>query len=211
MRIFRRTLTVVAVAAAGTLTFALPASAHTPRFEASCDDVTITLTQFSDKGPNTVHISRDGQDLGGKLSPVTFGASTTIVVPEAWDKDTVTYRVSWERGDLADDFTNHGKRFFEDTLTKPENCDTKPAPPVTTKTATPPATSPAAPVKEVAPPPTHTATPSPTPTQAVEASKLANTGAGNTVPLLVVGAVLVAGGGALTYVTRRRRGHSASS
>ena len=213
MPIFRRTLTVAAVTAVGTFAFALPAWAHTPDFQASCDDVTINLTQFSADGPNTVHISRDGQDLGGNLSPTTFGASTTIVVPEDWDKDTVTYRVSWEQGDLADDFDNNGKFFFEDTLTKPGDCekDNPPAndnppednPPTDTETTTPAK----APATTTAAPPTT----SPAPVAAVNADKLANTGAGNTVPLLVVGTVLVAGGVGLTFMTRRRRSSNASS
>jgi LPXTG-motif cell wall-anchored protein len=212
--IVRRALTVAAVTAASTVAFAIPAWAHTPDFTASCDEVTIHLSQFSTTGPNgatnTVHVLRNGQELAAPLSPVTFGRETTITVPETWDEDTVTYRVQWSAGELSDNFTAYGKYYFEDTLTKPGDCaqvpPTSEAPsPAPTETTAPTETPKAPSTSPAVAPATTAPAPSPSATAEVQGSRLANTGAGNTVPLAVVGSALLAAGVGLTLFTRRRR------
>lgn len=221
MPIIRRALTVTAVTAASTAAFALPAWAHTASFTPHCHDVTIDLSAFRTDGrngpTNTVHILRNDQELGPDKSPVPFGQSTSIVIPEAWDKDTVTYRVLWSPGELSDDFVTRDRHtYFEKTLTKPENCEEQPPgddnPPPADDHTQPAGDHPSPAAPSTTPASVAPATPAPTTSApAVEGSRLANTGAGNTVPLAIVGTVLVAGGVGLTLVTRRRRSARGSS
>lgn len=207
MPIIRRALTVAAVTAVGTLAFALPAWAHSGTFKPACDNIGVNLTNFADHGQinhgkNTVHILSNGTEIAG-LSPVTFqGSSDEVTIPEDWSDSPVTITVTWSADEVADGFVPK-QPITSQPLTKPDNC----------KPETPPASPPAKPKPPAQPvsAPTTSAAPSPTPSPAVEAAKLANTGAGNTVPLLVVGTVLVAGGVGLTFVTRRRRSGSTSS
>lgn len=197
MPIIRRALTVAAVTAVGTLAFALPAWAHTGSFDRVCGHVTMDLTAFGD-GSNTVHVFRNGVEL----KTVTFTGKTDHETFDEVNTGTVTYKAEW----FANETSDHNASSTQKEMGPPTGCDTKPAPPSDTTTATPTNT-----VSAPKPPATKSATPSPTPSPAVEAAKLANTGAGNTVPLLVIGTVLVAGGVGLTFVTRRRRSGSTSS
>ena len=211
MPIFRRTLTVAAVTAVGTFAFALPAWAHSANFDRDCGEVTLTLNDNFPAGTYTIDLFRDGTQFDEfRYTPGTD--SPTKTYPES-NEGTITYKLTWVNGN------DHG----QSTATKsaPENCapaeDNPPAddnppgdnenPPAEDNPPTETETTPAkAPATTTAAP----ATPSPAPV-AVNADKLANTGAGNTVPLLVVGTVLVAGGVGLTFMTRRRRSGSASS
>ncbi|HEX5496441.1 MAG TPA: LPXTG cell wall anchor domain-containing protein [Mycobacteriales bacterium] len=200
MHTFRRTLTVAAVTAVGTLTFALPAWANHGEFTATCDHVTLSLEEF----PSTdvvVHVTRNGKSL----PDVTVSGHTSVDFDETYPDGTEQYLATWMLPGSKEVHTAP-KDGTPAAMSKPPTCkpDTPP-PPTDTATATPSATpSSAAPVSSPIPP-------SPTPSPKVEAAKLANTGAGNTVPLLLIGTVLVAGGVALTVVTRRRHGGSTSS
>lgn len=200
MHTFRRTLTVAAVAAVGTLTFALPAWAHTATFTRDCTQVHLHLEKFqaSQDTPNMVDVFRDGT----KIDTVTFNTTTADKDYAQTPDQAVTYEAKW-------DHTGPDRASGDEKMTLQPVADCKPAtPPASpTDTATPtPSATPSSTAPVSSPVPA-----SPTPSPKVEGAKLANTGAGNSVPLLVIGTVLVAGGVALTFVTRRRRSGSTSS
>ncbi len=213
MPIFRRTLTVAAVTAVGTFAFALPAWAHTVDFSRDCGELTLTLNDNFPAGTYDITVFRNGEDVDE--FEYTSPTDPRVVTYDESNEEGISYHLTWTNQDNPKDTSTTD----DVTPDAPKNCnednpsegDNPPGdndnPPAEDNPSTDTETTPAkAPATTTAAP----ATTSPAPV-AVNADKLANTGAGNTVPLLVVGTVLVAGGVGLTFMTRRRHSGNASS
>ncbi|MGW4893870.1 LAETG motif-containing sortase-dependent surface protein [Kitasatospora sp. NPDC004240] len=214
-----RTAALAGTAAAAVLlplALATGASAHTPKWQVTCDKVSIDLTNYSDaKGvKNSVSLTIDGQKV---LDQHEFGKSyqATFPVKDHNAPITATFVVTTTEDPKNSDWNKTETKTIEVCHTPtptPTPTPTKtPTPtPTTTTTATPsptatPTTSPSATPSRTPSPtvsPAHSATPS--------APALAQTGSSDSTPLIAaVGGGVVLLGGALVLVARKRRGGDA--
>ncbi|KOU04008.1 MULTISPECIES: LAETG motif-containing sortase-dependent surface protein [Streptomyces] len=172
-----------------------PAAAHTPTWAVTCSEVTVDLTNYTAGVPNTVTVTVDGKDL---LPTETFGREfhKKLTLPEHDEPVTVRLVVKDAEGD--------GKYSIDKTETA-EVCEkpsptpptpTQPAPSETTGTPEPSAT-PSEEPSESAP-----AVPAPSPSS----PNLAETGSSSSTPVIggAAVAVLLAGGGIMWSVRKRR-------
>lgn len=182
-----------------------PAAAHTPTWAVTCSEVTVDLTDYTSDVPNTVTVSADGKDL---LPTETFGREfhRKLTLPEHDKPMTVRLVVKDADGD--------GKHSI-DTSKTAEVCDEEPSPTPPAPTPTEPAPSESAPSKTPsAETPEPSATPSEQPSESAPAGPapsasspgLAETGSSSTTPVIggAAVAVLLAGGGILWAVRKRR-------
>ncbi|MET9929153.1 MULTISPECIES: LAETG motif-containing sortase-dependent surface protein [unclassified Streptomyces] len=162
-----------------------PAAAHTSTWAVTCDEVTIGLKYYTPNVPNTVTVTVDGKEL---LPTETFGKefSKKFTLPEHSEQLTVRLVVK--------DGSKGGQHSFEDEKTA-EVCEGEENP-------TPPTEpTPAEPTPEE-PTPTEPAVPAPS----ESSPPLAETGSSSTTPVIggAALAVLLAGGGILWAVRKRR-------
>lgn len=184
---------------------AAPASAHTPKWDVNCSEVTfVNLTAYNGRVENTVTITVDGKDL---LPTETFGSELHkehLTLPP--HTSAVEVSIVVKAGD--------GQQFsFSDTKSAPA-CEG--APPQTPESPVQSETPSATPTTE-SPAPSESPTvdasssasdaaPSPAGGESSPAADLAETGASSSTPLLAGGAAvaLLAGGG-LLFANRKRR------
>ncbi|EGE39827.1 LAETG motif-containing sortase-dependent surface protein [Streptomyces griseus] len=179
-----------------------PAAAHTPTWAVTCSEVTVDLTNYTSDVPNTVTITVDGQDL---LPTETFGREfhKKLTLPEHDEPVTVRLVVKDADGD--------GKHSVDDEKTA-DVCDEEPSP-----TPTPTESVPGEPTPSETPStgtPEPSATPSGQPSESAPAvpapspssPDLAETGSSSSTPIIggAAVAVLLAGGGILWAVRKRR-------
>ncbi|WNF30984.1 LAETG motif-containing sortase-dependent surface protein [Streptomyces sp. C11-1] len=177
-----------------------PATAHTPAWAVTCSEVSIDLTNYTSDVPNTVTVSVDGKDL---LPTETFGSEfhRKLTLPEH-DKP-VTVRL------VVKDADGDGEHSIDKTKTAavcgessvPTPSESTPSEPVPSETA-------------VTEPPAPSATPSAEPSESAPAAPapspgspdLAETGSSSATPVIggAAVAVLLAGGGILWAVRKRR-------
>ncbi|MFJ9112540.1 LAETG motif-containing sortase-dependent surface protein [Streptomyces sp. NPDC102283] len=174
-----------------------PAAAHTPTWAVTCSEVTVDLIDYTSSVPNTVTVMVDGKDL---LPTETFGREfhEKLTLPE--HDEPVTVRL------VVKDADGEGKHSIDETKTA-EVCDEKPSPTPTEPTPTPsetpstgapePSATPSEQPSESAP-----AVPAPSPSS----PDLAETGSSSSTPVIggAAVAVLLAGGGILWAVRKRR-------
>ncbi|MFD4023355.1 LAETG motif-containing sortase-dependent surface protein [Streptomyces sp. NPDC058576] len=172
-----------------------PAAAHTPTWAVTCSEVTVDLTNYTSDVPNTVTITVDGKDL---LPTETFGREfhKKLALPEHDKPVTVRLVVKDAEGD--------GRHSIDKTETaevcdeEPSSPPTEPTPSETPSTGTPePSATPSEQPSESAP-----AVPAPSPSS----PDLAETGSSSSTPVIggAAVAVLLAGGGILWAVRKRR-------
>ncbi|MEI7029975.1 LAETG motif-containing sortase-dependent surface protein [Streptomyces pratensis] len=192
------------VGLAGGVIAAGPAAAHTPTWAVTCSEVSIDLTDYTSGVPNTVTVSVDGKDL---LPTETFDREfhKKLTLPEH-DKP-VSVRL------VVKDAGAGGKHSIEETRTA-EVCEEEetPTPTPTPSVSTPGEPTPSEPPATEAPEPS--ATPSEKPSQSAPAvpapspstPDLAETGSSSATPVIggAAVAVLLAGGGILWAVRKRR-------
>ncbi|MFI8437242.1 LAETG motif-containing sortase-dependent surface protein [Streptomyces sp. NPDC079020] len=177
-----------------------PAAAHTPTWVVTCSDVSVDLTNYTSSVANTVTVTVDGKDL---LPTETFGREfhKKLTLP-AHDKE-VTVRLivkdGGEGGKFSRDLTETAP-VCEDETPKPTPSETKPTEPPVTSTPEPSST-PSEKPSESAP-----AVPAPSP----GSPDLAETGSSSATPVIggAAVAVLLAGGGILWAVRKRRTAQS---
>ncbi|MFH8435694.1 LAETG motif-containing sortase-dependent surface protein [Streptomyces sp. NPDC018007] len=175
-----------------------PAAAHTPTWDVTCSEVTVDLTNYTDGVPNTVTVTVDGKDL---LPTETFGREfhKKLTLPEHDQPVTVRLVVKDADGD--------GKHSIDRTKTA-EVCEEEPSP-------TPPQPTPSEPApSQSTGTPEPSATPSEQPSESAPAvpapspssPDLAETGSSSSTPIIggAALAVLLAGGGILWAVRKRR-------
>ncbi|MFB6668411.1 LAETG motif-containing sortase-dependent surface protein [Streptomyces parvus] len=178
-----------------------PAVAHTPTWAVTCSEVTVDLTNYTSDVPNTVTVSVDGKDL---LPTETFGREfhKKLALPDH-DKP-VTVRL------VVKDADGDGKHSIDQTKTA-EVCEGEPSPTPTEPSPSEPAPSEPAPSET---PSTGTPEPSDEPSESAPAvpapspssPDLAETGSSSSTPVIggAAVAVLLAGGGILWAVRKRR-------
>ncbi|MFQ6853625.1 LAETG motif-containing sortase-dependent surface protein [Streptomyces sp. 35M1] len=178
-----------------------PAVAHTPTWAVTCSEVTVDLTNYTSDVPNTVTVSVDGKDL---LPTETFGREfhKKLALPDH-DKP-VTVRL------VVKDADGDGKHSIDQTKTA-EVCEGEPSPTPTEPSPSEPAPSEPAPSQT---PSTGTPEPSDEPSESAPAvpapspssPDLAETGSSSSTPVIggAAVAVLLAGGGILWAVRKRR-------
>ncbi|MDX8030741.1 LPXTG cell wall anchor domain-containing protein [Lentzea sp. BCCO 10_0856] len=195
---------VTATATLVSLALATPASAHTPKVEAYCDQnakvtvLKVTLTQYAGGNKNTVLV----KDGGTELQPTkNFSESWS----KTWDKLDATVDHNFVVEVNASDTTPKKSYDFDwDKLVK--SCVTK-APPSSTKPQEP--TQPGVPTQPEVPsssvtPPSSSTPAAPAPGGSTPEPPLAATGA-SPLWLLLSGLGLVgAGAGTLLFLRRRR-------
>ncbi|MBT2897669.1 MULTISPECIES: LAETG motif-containing sortase-dependent surface protein [unclassified Streptomyces] len=179
-----------------------PAAAHTPTWAVTCSEVTVDLTNYTSDVPNTVTVTVDGKGL---LPTETFGREfhKKLTLPE--HDEPVTVRLVVKDGD------GEGKHSIDETKTA-EVCDEEPTP-----TPTPTESVPGEPTPSETPStgtPEPSATPSEQPSESAPAvpapspssPDLAETGSSSSTPVIggAALAVLLAGGGILWAVRKRR-------
>ncbi|MFC8694850.1 LAETG motif-containing sortase-dependent surface protein [Streptomyces parvus] len=178
-----------------------PAVAHTPTWAVTCSEVTVDLTNYTSDVPNTVTVSVDGKDL---LPTETFGREfhKKLALPDH-DKP-VTVRL------VVKDADGEGKHSIDQAKTA-EVCEGEPSPTPTEPSPSEPAPSEPAPSET---PSTGTPEPSDEPSESAPAvpapspssPDLAETGSSSSTPVIggAAVAVLLAGGGILWAVRKRR-------
>ncbi|WP_329162885.1 LPXTG cell wall anchor domain-containing protein [Streptomyces anulatus] len=179
-----------------------PAAAHTPTWAVTCSEVTVDLTNYTSDVPNTVTVTVDGKGL---LPTETFGGEfhKKLTLPE--HDEPVTVRLVVKDGD------GEGKHSIDESKTA-EVCDEEPSP-----TPTPTESVPSEPTPSETPStgtPEPSATPSEQPSESAPAvpapspssPDLAETGSSSSTPVIggAAVAVLLAGGGILWAVRKRR-------
>ncbi|MBK0372787.1 MULTISPECIES: LAETG motif-containing sortase-dependent surface protein [Streptomyces] len=172
-----------------------PAAAHTPTWAVTCSEVTVDLTNYTAGVPNTVTVTVDGEDL---LPTETFGRDfhKKLTLPRHDEPVSVRLVVKDAEGD--------GKYSIDKTETA-EVCEkpsptppTPPRPAPSESTGTPePSATPSEKPSESAP-----AVPAPSPSS----PNLAETGSSSSTPVIggAAVAVLLAGGGIMWSVRKRR-------
>ncbi|RPK54314.1 hypothetical protein EES43_29090 [Streptomyces sp. ADI96-02] len=200
-RSWRAAGTLVAAAVVGLtggVIAAGPAAAHTPTWAVTCAEVSVDLTNYTSDVPNTVTVSVDGKDL---FPTGTFGREfhKKLTLPEH-DKE-VTVRL------VVKDAEEGGKHSIDQTRTAPV-CEGETPPPTPTPTEStpsePPATETPAPSETPSEKPSESAPAVPAPSPS--APDLAETGSSSATPVIggAAVAVLLAGGGILWAVRKRR-------
>ncbi|WP_187451759.1 LAETG motif-containing sortase-dependent surface protein [Streptomyces parvus] len=182
-----------------------PAVAHTPTWAVTCSEVTVDLTNYTSDVPNTVTVSVDGKDL---LPTETFGREfhKKLALPDHDEPVTVRLVVKDADGD--------GKHSIDQTKTA-EVCEGEPSPTPTEPSPSEPAPSEPAPSQTPSTgTPEPSATPSDEPSESAPAvpapspssPDLAETGSSSSTPVIggAAVAVLLAGGGILWAVRKRR-------
>ncbi|MGW8486632.1 LAETG motif-containing sortase-dependent surface protein [Streptomyces sp. NPDC055886] len=177
-----------------------PAAAHTPTWAVTCSEVTVDLTNYTSDVPNTVTVTVDGKDL---LPTETFGREfhRKLTLPEHDKPVTVRLVVKDADGDgkhSIDKSETAEACEEEPSPTPPEETPSEPTPSQTPSTGTPePSDTPSEEPSESAP-----AVPAPSPSS----PDLAETGSSSTTPVIggAAVAVLLAGGGILWAVRKRR-------
>ncbi|MFJ1787079.1 LAETG motif-containing sortase-dependent surface protein [Streptomyces anulatus] len=179
-----------------------PAAAHTPTWAVTCSEVTVDLTNYTSDVPNTVTVTVDGKGL---LPTETFGREfhKKLTLPE--HDEPVTVRL------VVKDADGEGKHSIDESKTA-EVCDEEPSP-----TPTPTESVPGEPTPSETPStgtPEPSATPSEQPSESAPAvpapspssPDLAETGSSSATPVIggAAVAVLLAGGGILWAVRKRR-------
>lgn len=193
----------------------LPASAHHPKFTATCDTtnhqmvLTIDLEQYAKGSEGQVNtITATDQPAGGKLITLidagtkfdttftaTFNASSKPATGSAEVKNTFVVTVkAWDDPNGDKGFTTTFTQDVDPCVKTPPTTTT--APPTTTTT--------------VAPPTTH-ATTTTTAVVAAASSQLPNTGVNAGMPLLIAGVLVVAGGGILLWLRLAAKRRSTNS
>ncbi|MDQ0988619.1 LAETG motif-containing sortase-dependent surface protein [Streptomyces sp. V2I9] len=173
-----------------------PAAAHTPTWAVTCSEVTVDLTDYTDGVPNTVTVTVDGKDL---LPTETFGREfhKKLTLPEH-DKPVTVRLVVTDAGGGAHsvDKTETAPVCEEPTPAPPQPTPSEPTPSESAGTPEPSAT-PSEQPSESAP-----AVPAPSPSS----PDLAETGSSSSTPVIggAAVAVLLAGGGILWAVRKRR-------
>ncbi|MEW2071831.1 Hsp20/alpha crystallin family protein [Streptomyces sp. NPDC007346] len=194
-----------------------PAAAHTPTWAVTCDEVTVDLKDYTPDVPNTVTITVDGKDL---LPTETFGKefNRQLALPE--HSEPLTVRLVVKDGGKDGKYSYKGEKTAdvcegepvptpsptEPTPTEPtpaEPTPTEPTPTESTPSETPgtqtpePGDTPGGEPSESAP-----AAPAPAP----DSPDLAETGSSSATPVIggAALAVLLAGGGILWAVRKRR-------
>ncbi|MFE2296417.1 LAETG motif-containing sortase-dependent surface protein [Streptomyces sp. NPDC059452] len=197
-----------AVGLTGGVISAGPAAAHTPTWAVTCSEVTVDLKDYTSGVPNTVTVSVDGEDL---LPTKTFDREfhEKLTLPE--HSVPVTVRL------VVKDAGEGGKHSIDETKTaeaceKEETPSQSPTPTPTATESTPaestPSQTPGTPTPEPSDTPSGEpsesapAVPAPSPTT----PDLAETGSSSATPVIGAAAlaVLLAGGGILWAVRKRR-------
>lgn len=203
-RAWKRSGALIASAAAGLVGVGLcaaPASAHTPNWSVTCNEVTVDLTAYNGGVKNTVTITADGKDL---LPAQTFGSSfhDKLTIPEH-DKE-LTLQLSVVAGD--------GKQYSKDDMKTSPVCQqtAPPAKPGKPAESAKPAEQPSQKPSEQ---------PSAVPSQSAESASaapvadassappkdLAETGSSSSTPIIAgAAAVVVIAGGGILLATRKR-------
>ncbi|MCX4679397.1 LPXTG cell wall anchor domain-containing protein [Streptomyces sp. NBC_01433] len=174
------------------------AAAHTPTWAVTCSDVSVDLTNYTSDVANTVTVTVDGKDL---LPTETFGREfhKKLTLP-AHDKE-VTVRLVVKDG-------SEGGKFSRDLTETSPVCEDETPPPTPTPTETKPSETPTTSTPEPSETPSEKpsesapAVPSPSPSS----PDLAETGSSSATPVIggAAVAVLLAGGGILWAVRKRR-------
>ncbi|MFJ6608650.1 LAETG motif-containing sortase-dependent surface protein [Streptomyces sp. NPDC091289] len=186
-----------------------PAAAHTPTWAVTCSEVTVDLTNYTSDVPNTVTVTVDGKDL---LPTETFGREfhKKLTLPEHDKPVTVRLVVKDADGDgkHSIDKSETAKVCDEPTPTPSEPAPSEPAP------SEPAPSEPAPSETPSTEPPAPSATPSEQPSESAPAvpapspssPDLAETGSSSSTPVIggAAVAVLLAGGGILWAVRKRR-------
>ncbi|WP_228994859.1 LAETG motif-containing sortase-dependent surface protein [Streptomyces sp. DH8] len=185
-----------------------PAAAHTPTWDVTCSEVTVDLVDYTDGVPNTVTVTVDGKDL---LPTETFGREfhKKLTLPEHDQPLTVRLVVKDADGD--------GKHSIDRTKTAEVCEEEEPSP-------TPPQPTPSEPTPSEPAPSQSTGAPAPSATPSEQPSEsapavpapspsspdLAETGSSSSTPIIggAAVAVLLAGGGILWAVRKRRTAQS---
>ncbi|WP_395293973.1 LAETG motif-containing sortase-dependent surface protein [Kitasatospora hibisci] len=213
------------------LALAADASAHTPKWQVTCDKIVIDLTNYSDKAgvKNVVSLTVDGEKV---LDQKVFGREfhETFPVKDHDKPVSATFVVTTTEDPKNGDWNKSETKTIEVCHTPtptPTPTPTKtptptatptvtPTPtPTVTPTPTPTPTGTPSPTATVSPTATATATPAPTrtpapaPTTPAPVPALAATGSSDATPLIAaVGGGVLLLGGALVLVARKRRGSS---
>jgi LPXTG-motif cell wall-anchored protein len=197
---------VLTSVSAGLLGFAGTAAAHTNRSHADCVDdtttLTVDLTAYNDRKPNTVKITDNGTVLhDGEFGK---GYQDTFEVPGDVEHTFTIDVVAWddpvkEQNDKNWSFTDEHVVKACVEVTEPPTEPSEPTTPPETTTTT---TEPPAPTSSEAPPVPSTS-PTTTTTAEVQEEALAETGASVALPLGIAG-VLIVGGVVALFVVRRR-------
>ncbi|MFF3562484.1 LAETG motif-containing sortase-dependent surface protein [Streptomyces sp. NPDC002574] len=184
---------------------AAPASAHTPKWDVSCSEVTsVDLTAYNGRVENTVTITVDGKTL---LPTETFGSefhTEHLTLPP--HTSAVQVNLVVKAGDGEQYSVNETKSAPACEVTPPQTPESPSQSP--TPSATPTTESPApseSPTVDASASESEAA-PSPAGGESSPAADLAETGASSSTPLLAGGAAvaLLAGGG-LLFANRKRR------
>lgn len=192
-------VTTAAAAVIGVGMAATPASAHTQVWSVTCSQATVDLTDYTVQVINTVVITADGKQLAPEF---TFRDEFHHVYAIPAHTDPAGIHILVTAGDGGDT--------WEDTKIAPV-CGEESQSPTPTETPTAATPTPAS----TSTPSSTSATPAPNAPSAAgggaspadSAPPLAETGASSTTPLIAgTAGVVVAAGGALVLVSRRRRG-----
>lgn len=206
----RRSAALGATAAAALLlplALATGASAHTPKWQVTCDKITIDLTNYSDAQgvKNAVSLTVDGEKL---LDQHQFGKSfqQTFPVKAHNAPITATFVVTTTEDPKNTDWNKTETKTIEvcqtPTPTPTPTPSRTPTPTPTTASPTPSRTASPSPT----PTPTRATTPAPAPTSTPVAPALAQTGSSDNTPVIAaVGAGVLVAGGALVFLARKRR------
>ncbi|MET7875071.1 LAETG motif-containing sortase-dependent surface protein [Streptomyces cyaneofuscatus] len=193
----------------GSILSAGPAAAHTPTWDVTCSEVTVDLKYYTPDVPNTVTITVDGKDL---LPTETFGKefSKKLTLPEHSEKLTV--RLVVKDGGQGGKYSYEGEKTADvckgETPTPTEPTPTEPTPTEPTPTESTPSETPGTETPE--PSDTPSGEPSESapavPAPSESAPPLAETGSSSATPVIggAALAVLLAGGGILWAVRKRR-------
>ncbi|MFJ3790786.1 LAETG motif-containing sortase-dependent surface protein [Kitasatospora sp. NPDC090091] len=203
------------------------ASAHSPKWQVTCDKIVIDLTNYSDKAgvKNVVSLTVDGEKV---LDQKEFGKEfhQTFPVKDHDKPVSATFTVTTTEDPKNGDWNKSETKSIEvchtptPTPTPTKTPTPTPTPTVTptpTATPTPPPTGTPSPTATVSPTATATPTPTRTPTPAPTSSTpapvpaLAATGSSDATPLIAaVGGGVLLLGGALVLVARKRRSSNES-
>ncbi|WP_411083358.1 LAETG motif-containing sortase-dependent surface protein [Streptomyces sp. cmx-18-6] len=215
-RSWRAAGTLVAAAVVGLtggVISAGPAAAHTPTWAVTCSEVTVDLKYYTPGVPNTVTVTVDGKDL---LPTETFDKefNRKLTLPE--HSEPVTVRLVVKDGNKNDKYSYEGEKTADVCKGKPTPTPTEteptPTPTETEPTPTPTESTPSETPGTQTPEPSDTpsgepsesapAVPAPSPTT----PPLAETGSSSATPVIggAAVAVLLAGGGILWAVRKRR-------
>lgn len=188
------------VALAGSVLFAAPAFAHTPKWTVDCDSVSVDLTWYSTKAPNTVTITAGGEEVLSEEFGRDFHKQDVALPQHSEPLDVRLVVVA------SDDSKYNVDQTKTSAVCEGQETESPEPEPTPTESETTPVEEPSESAEPTPSESTTTPPVEPADDESPAPTDLAETGSSDSTPLIAgIAAAVVAAGAGLLMMARKRR------